>query len=332
MRISRHSSVPFRVLLTGAGSIARRHATNLCSLQPDAHVIAVSRHPSARFADWPKAIHSVSSLEDGLQAGCDAVMVCSDSHQHAAELLECVREGLPVFVEKPLLTDPADWARVCAAITQAHPASAIGCNLRFLPSLACLRTALQQGLVGRLVRASLDVGQWLPDWRPGRALDSSYSSSERMGGGVVFDLVHEIDAAWWLLGDLSCVASAGGQLSKLPVNAADTAVALLRTDTGIPVTVGMDYVSRQPVRRYVFVGDEGTLYWDLQACMLTLCTAGGTRELCSNPSDFSVAATYPAELAEWLEAIGQQCAPSTCALPSALPGARLMLDIVRGLT
>lgn len=321
-----------RVLISGAGSIAKRHATNLFSVRPDASVMAVTRQPLVRLADWPTGVTAAGSFEDGMETGADAVMICGASADHARELLECIRLGLPVFVEKPLLTHEGDLAKVSAALGQAHPASVIGCNLRFLRSLAQLRAALADGVAGRLVRVHLEVGQWLPDWRPGRPLDSCYSADVAAGGGVVFDLVHEIDAALWLLGSLSLLNVAGGQLSSLPLKAPDTAVALLRDERGCPVTISLDYVSRRPVRRYVFVGDQGTLLWDLQQRQLRLSTTEGARDLTVDPGDFAVADTYPAELAEWLAAIDAHTPPPTCPLASSLAAASLMLQIARRLT
>lgn len=316
-----------RVLISGAGSIAKRHAANLLAQLPGAKIIVVTRDPTHRLVDWPTGIQAVSSFEQGLASRPDAVMICSISSRHAQELAETIKLGLPVFVEKPLLSSAPDMLPIEALLDKAHPASVVGCNLRFLPSLRRLKQALQEEEIGPLVRAHLEVGQWLPDWRPGRALDSSYSADVHAGGGVVFDLVHEIDAATWLLGDLSVVAAVGGHLSTLPIRATDTTVALLRTTTGCPITISLDYVSRRPVRRYVFVGEGGTLTWDAQLCKLLLTTAKDERVLCEGASDFLMAATYVEELAEWLAAIEMNAATQTCPLRDALPTARLMLAI-----
>ncbi|MES2943183.1 MAG: Gfo/Idh/MocA family oxidoreductase [Pseudomonadota bacterium] len=321
-----------RVLITGAGSIARRHLNNLLASLPDAEVIVVTRDPAQRLVNWPAGVQSVASFDQGLATNPDAVMICSISASHAQELFRVLELGLPVFVEKPLLTSLADLQRIEAVLATAHPASVVGCNLRFLPSLRRLRQVLQDGLIGTVVRAHLEVGQWLPDWRPGRALESSYSADAGSGGGVVFDLVHEIDAALWLLGELKLVSAVGGHLSSLPIRAPDTAVALLRAASGHPVTVSLDYVSRKPVRRYVFVGEGGTLIWDMQSARLSLITATDEQVLAGSAADFLMAATYVDELAEWLAAIKTNTQAATCPLQTALPTARLMLDIAANLS
>lgn len=323
--------LPRRVLVTGAGSIAKRHATNLRTQLPQADIVVVTRDPIRRLADWPIKVRTVSSFEEGLAATPDAVMICSVSSSHAHELSHTLRLNLPVFAEKPLLTSRVDFDRLALLVRDAHPASVIGCNLRFLPSLQQLKQALSAGMIGTLVRAQIEAGQWLPDWRPGRHLGATYSADQQKGGGVVLDLVHEIDAAIWLLGDLSLVSAVGGHLSSLPINACDTFVGLLRAKNGSPVTISLDYVSRKPVRRYVLTGERGTLIWDMQAATLTLLQAKEEKVLTSSPNDFLMAATYMTELAEWLTAIEMNIRPRTCDLLSSLPTARLMLDMVESL-
>lgn len=121
-------------------------------------------------------------------------------------------------------------------------------------------------------------------------------------------------------------------MSSLPLKAPDTAVALLCDARGCPVTLGLDYVSRRPVRRYVFVGDQGTLLWDLQQRQLRLSTAQCDLDLAVDPNDFAVADTYATELAEWLVAMETRRSPPTCPLRSSLAATSLMLQIAKGLT
>lgn len=323
-----NSDATRRILITGAGSIAKRHAVNLRARLLQVDIVVVTRDPVSRLADWPIQVRAVSSFEEGLATLPNAVMVCSVSSRHAFELMEVIKLKLPVFVEKPLLTSMRDFDHLALLIQDAHPASVIGCNLRFLPSLQQLKQALCEGMIGTLVRTQIEAGQWLPDWRPDRSLGSSYSADQQKGGGVLFDLVHEIDAALWLLGDLTLVAGLGGHFSGLPIQASDAFVGLLRAQNGHPVTISLDYVSRKPVRRYVFTGELGTLIWDMQTAALTLTLADEVKVLTNSPNDFLMAATYVDELAEWLAAIEMNVPSRTCDLRSSLPAARLMLDML----
>lgn len=311
--------MPRRILITGRGSIARRHAAQLRALLPQAQLAVVARGP---VDEALQPCEVVASFEDGMAWGPDAVVVASVSSRHAHELGAVLAAGLPCLVEKPLVT-----SREQLTALQADSAAAVqvGCNLRHLPVLRQVRKLLHDGALGRLARASLEVGQNLAQWRPSRELAGTYSADPQQGGGVVFDLVHEIDMAQWLLGPLAVTAAIGGHRSSLPVQSDDVHVALLRGAGGLPVTVALDYVAARPLRRYQFVGERGTLVCDLMARRLVLADASGERVLSDKAADFDVAATYRAQMADWLKAIAEPGHRVACPLDEALATAGLML-------
>lgn len=312
--------MPGRVLITGRGSIARRHAAQVRELLPQAQLAVVARGP---VDEALRPCEVVASFEEGLAWRPDAVVVASVSSRHAQELGAVLEAGLPCLVEKPLVTSRDQLARLSAAPRSA-PVQ-VGCNLRHLPVLRQVRELLHAGRLGRLARASLEVGQDLAQWRPSRELAATYSADPRQGGGVVFDLVHEIDMALWLLGPLGVVAAVGGHRSAMPVQSDDVHVALLRGADGLPATVALDYVAARPVRRYQFVAERGTLVCDLMARRLVLADASGERVLADRPEDFDVAATYRAQMADWLQAVADPAHAVTCPLDESLTTAALML-------
>jgi predicted dehydrogenase len=320
-----------RVLLAGRGSIAQRHARMLREIAPAAQLVVVSSTGTVSDAFDPCEV--VPDFRAGLAAGPDAAVIASVSARHASELEAALGQGLPLLVEKPLVTSAAQLARVTEAIARAprqvQSACVVGCNLRYLPAAGQVRSMLQQGAVGRLVRAHLEVGQDLRQWRPGRDVAASYSADAAQGGGVVFDLVHEIDMAQWLLGPLQVRGALSGRLGGVVANADDVHVGLLATQDGAPVTVGLDYVSVRPVRRYVFVGTEATLVCDVMARSLRLETASGTRDCAPEASDaFDVGATYRRQMQDWLQAIADPAHTVRSPLADAVATSSLMLRML----
>ncbi len=318
-----------RVLVTGRGSIAQRHARHLRDAVPGVALGVLSQStelgglaPCERFA----------SLEQALHWQPDAVIVASVSARHADELSAILGCNLPCLVEKPVVvsTQQLDAVRRAAARAQNLRSVVVGCNLRYLGSLQQVARELQGGSLGRLVRAQFEAGQNLAHWRPGRDLASGYSAQAGQGGGVLFDLVHEVDMARLLLGPLEVVASVNARLSALPIDSDDVHVALLRTAAGAPVTISLDYVAQQATRRYAMVCEGGTLHWDLIARRAWVEEQGGTRLLCSDPADFDVGATYGAEMRDWLQAIRDPAHVVQSPLEDALETAALMLAMKRG--
>jgi predicted dehydrogenase len=125
----------------------------------------------------------------------------------------------------------------------------------------------------------------------------SYSAEARRGGGVILDLIHEIDAARWLFGEFEEVCAISGRLSSLQIKAEDVAAIVLGPRP--VVCIGLDYVARPPIRRYEIFGDKGTLTWDLSARRLTR----GEEVLDADPASFDISATYRAAMQDLVSAI-----------------------------
>lgn len=282
--------------------------------------------PSGRAPGAAKELNFVASVAEGLALKPDCAVIASPSAAHGDALFPLLEARVPCYVEKPVLTGAADVKRARTLLAKGKPmATLTGCNLRFLPSLRRLQAEIAAGTIGAPVRASLQAGQWLPDWRPGRDYRQTYSAKAAQGGGVILDLIHEIDAARWLFGDFEQVLALGGKRSRLEIDAEDVACILLgRRRAGPVVAIGLDYVARQRVRRYEVIGEEGTLVWDLATARLTLGTPKGDRVLANDSADFDVGATYLGAMREFVAAV-KEGRPASPDLADGLAAAELAI-------
>lgn len=314
-----------RVLVTGRGSIAQRHVRHLRELLPDVVLAVVSSTGEVAPSLLPCVVFG--DVDSAFGWNPDAVVIASISSRHAHELERCLRLRLPCLVEKPLVIHRDELSRLCAVAAQLPPiaATVVGCNLRYLPALQQLRRALNGAAPGRVVRAQFEVGQDLAQWRPARDVLSSYSADVRLGGGVVFDLVHEIDMARWLLGPLRVHGAVGGRFGDLPIASDDVHVALLKTEPGVPVVVSLDYVSLQPVRKYAIVTTQGTFTADIMGKKMTLLDAAGCHALSDDVADFDVQETYQLQMMDWLAAIENPAHEVVSSFADAVKTADLML-------
>ena len=314
-----------RVLVTGRGSIAQRHVRHLRDFLPLVEIAVVSGQGQVDDDFLPCAV--MSDVEAGFAWRPDAVIIASISSRHAHELERCLQLGLPCLAEKPLVTNAAQLVSLIK-VSKLHPSAAVvvGCNLRYLPALHKLRLALSGQPDLKVLRATLEVGQALSQWRPQRPLQSSYSANVQDGGGVVFDLVHEIDMAQWLLGPLKVRSAIGGHFSTLPITSDDVHVALLSNSIGVPVVIQLDYVSMQAVRRYSIVTAKGTFTADIMR--KNILFAGTESEILTNdPADFDVKNTYALQMCDWLKAIKDAAHNVVSPLDDAFKSAQLMLDM-----
>ena len=227
-----------RVLIIGLGSIGRRHQTLLAEL--GCEVAACTRHAQP---DLP----CFEDLDQAIRAHQPQYIVVANptaDHESTLHRLASLAPDARLLVEKPL----------CSRVPDSLPAGlteriSVGYNLRFHPVVLALREALHEE---QPVSAQLYVGQYLPDWRPGRDYRTSYSAFAAQGGGVLRDLSHELDLGLWLFGPWQRLVAHGGHFSELEIETEDT-VSLLWQATRCPkVNVEINYLDRAP-RRSILV-------------------------------------------------------------------------------
>ncbi len=288
-----------RALIIGTGSIGQRHMRNLRAIDPAIEFVLL-RANTAALEGWPDA-RVEAELAAALALSPDCAILATPSALHFDVLPSLLVQSIPTYVEKPIVTTAAQVAAVRAALERfPRMAHVAGFNLRLLPSLKVARQSVQQGELGQIVRASFSAGQWLPDWRKGRDHRQGYSARSSDGGGVLFDLSHEFDAARFLLGEMSLLHATTARVDALEIDSEGVAIATARTATGALVSVNLDYVARYPIRRYELVGTEGTLTWDLPVKSLVWSGPGGRADRSEDPRGFNVAATYKTAMQAFL--------------------------------
>lgn len=288
-----------RALIIGTGSIGQRHMRNLRTVDP-AIEFTLLRRNAEPLELWPEAGVEVD-LAAALRLAPDLAILATPSALHFNVLPTLIAHRIPTYVEKPIVTT-ADQVEAIRHALAENPGVAhiAGFNLRLLPSLEDARLAVSRGNLGRIVRASFSAGQWLPDWRKGQDHRQGYSARSSEGGGVLFDLSHEFDAARFLLGEMGLLHAATARVDALEIDSEGVAIATARSTSGALVSINLDYVTRHPIRRYELVGTQATLTWDLPAKSLVRSGATGSVTLSEGQSDFDVALTYQTAMQAFL--------------------------------
>lgn len=250
-----------RVVLVGLGSIGRRHLGNIRRVEPDADIV-VLRHSKNGEPVPESANRVVYSLDDALAHKPEVAFICGPTTMHVGPGVALAKGGAHLFVEKPLAADVPSAQALVAAAENAMRSIVVGYNLRFLPSLRILRAQLVSGVIGRPMTLRAEVGQYLPNWRPGADYRKTNSAVAAFGGGVELELSHEIDYVRWLFGDVKSVDAILARASDLEVDVDDTAELLLRFASGAIASVHMDMAQQSTTRTCRIVGTHGTLVWD----------------------------------------------------------------------
>jgi len=270
------------VAVIGLGNIATRHRKNLKQLFPDSKLVAMSasgRIPQEAVSDCDIVVGEVNEL---INHEVELAIVASPAPFHAKHALPLIEANVPVLMEKPLSVSVADSELVQQAADKHGAHVAMGYCLRYLSSAIAFKKLLAQQTIGHIYNVHVEVGQYLPDWRPNKDYRSSVSANAELGGGALLELSHELDYVQWLFGSLDvkhAILRSGDELSLDVEDCADI-VAVCQSAV---VNIHLDFLQRKPFRKCRVIGSLGTLEWDLIRNEITLASAKGDEVLYSEP-------------------------------------------------
>jgi len=243
-----------KILISGYGSIGKRHATNLVSL---GHEVFIYDSNPLRYAGYPRN-QIVESLES-MPLNVDAFVVCTPPDSHLRYAILGLSRNAHVFIEKPIAAKLDDLDEFSRLVKQSNKVVMIGYCLRFHPGLQVTKSLISE--IGKVLSIRAEFGQYLPNWRPQQDYRESYTSKL----GIILDGSHEIDYMRWLAGEVKSVFCVGGKLSSLDVKSEDMVEIVLNFESGAIGNIHLDFVQRIYSRSCKIIGELGTIEWDFKS-------------------------------------------------------------------
>lgn len=215
-----------RVVVVGAGAMGANHI-RAAHLLPNVDLVAVvdpSPSPRARqLAANVPILSGISELPDA-----DFAVVATPTPSHHDVALGLIRKGLHVLIEKPLASTYQEAAAIHEAASAAGVSVGVGHIERFNPAFSTLKSLVSRPLMISFERLS--------------------PYTPRIGDSVVMDLmVHDLDLAVWLMGEMPTRVSASG--AAIFSSDIDIASATLEFEKGGIVTLQASRATQDKVRR-----------------------------------------------------------------------------------
>ena len=302
-------------LVIGYGSIGKRHVDNLLKLSQIERIIVCSNHLDS-FQNHPERekLRSVRSLEElfpmmsnGKQF--DFAIVANETYKHVETANALAGYGINLFIEKPI----SDSAKKAISFKKVAEKSNIkifvAYNFRFLGAIQYIKNQISAGVFGSLYFGEIEVGQYLPSWRPLSDYRESYSARKEQGGGAALDLSHEIDYMRYLFGDPVSWESMKSKVSDLDINSEDLFKGIYRFSSGFLCSVHTDYIRHNRKRRMNLVGSKGTLECDFIEKYSKIQKNTGEISLIKDAHLFDVDESYRSELNHFIECIEKDKTP-----------------------
>ncbi|HEY7468480.1 MAG TPA: Gfo/Idh/MocA family oxidoreductase [Acidimicrobiia bacterium] len=124
-----------------------------------------------------------------------AVIIATAENEHVEPILAAVELGVPLFIEKPLATNPVESARVLAAIEAAGVDAVIGYTQRFRRRFQTVKQRLRDGQIGDVtsVVTRAFMNRMVPD-------ATLRKTGERANlTPMVVSGTHSLDMCMWLM-------------------------------------------------------------------------------------------------------------------------------------
>jgi predicted dehydrogenase len=244
----------------------------------------VSKKKPRTYADWRKML---------AEKDLDIVLIGTPDHWHALPMIEAVKSGLDVWVQKPISVDVVEGQAMLAAARKYNRVVQVGMQRRSTPHLITARDrVIREGKLGNIayveiycyyhMRATqnppdaapppeLDYEMWTgpAPMRPYNSLvhPRSWRAFMEYGNGIMGDMcVHMLDMVRWMmdLGMPTRIASTGGILvdKQSKANITDTQEASFEFPSVRVVWTHRSW-GDPPGPRFpwgaMFYGDKGTL-------------------------------------------------------------------------
>ncbi len=227
------SATPMRLVIAGIGLVGKRHAEAIEHLKHVALVAIVDpsedgrSYANARGISWYKTLTEMFAVQDP-----DGVLLATPTLLHVEQGLECIANGCPVLVEKPLATSANAAKSLVEAAEKSNVPLLVGHHRRHNPLIQRAREAIKEGKIGQI--RAVHVNCWF--YKPDHYFDIAPWRKRKGAGPISVNLVHDVDLVRHLCGEIVSV-QAQATPSIRGFENEDVAAAVLQFENGAIGTI-----------------------------------------------------------------------------------------------
>ena len=240
--------------IVGPGKVGHVHAAALARV-PGARLVAVAGRGRERAEALARS-HD-ARVDEGIdqmieRGGVDAVIICTPHPLHRDQAIAAAEAGLHTVVEKPMALTPADCDAMIAAAAGSGVMLSVVSQRRWYAPVRRVKAAIEDGRIGRPGLATVEV----LGWRGSEyyAMDEWRGTLVGEGGGVIVNqAAHQLDLVRWFLGPVSEVDGWTANLNHPEIDVEDTAVAVVRFESGALATITLSNSQRPGLHARIHV-------------------------------------------------------------------------------
>lgn len=275
-----------KIGIIGLGSIGLRHMRLVQELWPNINIVSVRSSKEGKSEQEKLSDSIVYSLEEAVYSGIQAAIIATPANYHIEQASYLMKKGVHVLIEKPLSNFLENVKGLSKISEQNKVIGLVGYCLRYSSGALKFIDLLKDRKTGQVLHVKVDCGSYLPNWRKKKDYRESVSSKKILGGGVLLELSHELDYIRWFFGEMKSVYASIYNSGALDIEVEDSADIIFEAKNGFPISVHLDFNSRNTRRKCVATCVNGDLIWDAVENKVTWLNADGfekSEEFESNP-------------------------------------------------
>jgi len=277
-----------KILFLGLGSIGERHA-KIIKKKYDFELYAYRTHKGLEENNL--GIEEIYDFEEAFEINPDVVFITNPTFLHIKTALECAEYGIDMFIEKPLSNTFDGVEELREKAREKNLFVYVGLCMRFHPVLEELKKIVD---VDEVIYVKTTATSYLPSWRPDQNYRESYSADSGKGGGILLDLIHELDYNYWLFGDIKRIDGNYGKISNLEIDSEDFGDMLIEYKNGIKGSIHLNCFSFKNERIIKIYCNERYIEGDLINNQIKIIDDGGSIK--EKKFDFEIDMMYENQL------------------------------------
>ncbi len=266
---------PLGIALIGCGMISKVHLAALSEI-PEAQICGIwSRNPETTkkcaFENRIKAYESFEAVCNDPEVR--VVILCTPPGLHVDHGLQAAAAGKDLIIEKPLDVDYDKAKKLVETYRQKGLKLAVIYQNRYTEAARQVKTAIEQGLLGKLILGDAYV-KWYrspeyyasADWRGTWEIEG--------GGALITQAIHSVDLLQWFMGGVKSISGLT-RITTHRIQTEDLSVAVLEFNNGaLGVIEGSTAIVPGFKERIEIHGQKGTIVleggnikeWKVEGC------------------------------------------------------------------
>ncbi len=215
-----------KMIVMGAGLIGKRHIEQI-SAHPDCHLVAVIEPNTSLHNDTD--ITYLSDIDE-VDEAIDGVVIATPTGLHFEHAIAAADRGWHMLIEKPVCASPEQASALADYLEGKSLVCLIGHHRRYHNSIAVLKHAITEGMIGQPVGSSLIWSVRKPD--------AYFAGNWRQSDGspIMINIIHDVDLMRFVLGDIDEITGFGSAATRAQ-GRVETGALALRFASGVCGTI-----------------------------------------------------------------------------------------------